>query len=92
MSGVVVDWALRRRGLSPQRKFILTLLADSANPDGEVIMDRRVLSDLAEVAVPELSVELGALEGLGIIVPWGALDDEAIALTTVRYTLAIDNL
>ncbi len=89
MSGLAIARALELRGLSPANKFVLVLLGDSANHEGECLIKKRDLCELAALTERELADALAELEDLGLIAPWGALDDEAIALTWARYRLAL---
>jgi len=87
MSQSAMAWALRRRGLGSSQKFVLVLLADSGNHEGQCLIGKRQLSELAALAEPELTGVLAMLEDLGLIAPWGGLDDEAVALNWARYKL-----
>src|SRR5208337_23195 len=61
MSQSAMAWALRRRGLGSSQKFVLVLLADSGNHEGQCLIGKRQLSELAALAEPELTGVLAML-------------------------------
>lgn len=87
MSSVVSAWAWRQRGLSPTLKFVLLLLADSSNHEGEVRVDKRDLAYRSELSGCEIEDALAGLCRIGLITLLAA---DGVATSRARYRLACE--
>lgn len=67
MSILATAWAFEQRGLGPEQKWVLVVLADYHRPEGDCLVTESRVAEVAELSVDQVRTIIGSLANLDLL-------------------------